>query len=232
MTVFLLFSRLLSAQEYDLIVLKDGNIIKANIIQVTPREIGYKYFDHPEESLNVIPKVDVLTIKYGNNRTEIISTAIVPAIDPERLYLGISINPTGFSPMFLNNPSISFDIIKGRFYSIINLSSTFGFFGNYYILGIMEYFGISPSFNYFHPSRIGGFYIGGMLEYSVGGAYSEFEETRTTHQFGLAINTGYKFVTQYGMYFRTGFAGGWSFANNWDVPIIIIDLSLGYSFLR
>ena len=172
-------------------------------------------------------------------------------MNPDKLNFGISLNPAGFIPTVGGGLSVSADFTKRRFNSLIDIRSGFGLaaYGG-------EYFGMSSSFNYFHPSRVGGFYIGGLLEYSASEGYKNVEKYDTTvyydqygrpsyyehtnyrteqeqvtvHSFGLALTIGYKFVTPSGMYFRTGAYLGYSFGQ-W-VPILRPDLTFGYNFAK
>jgi formylglycine-generating enzyme required for sulfatase activity len=224
-----------AAAAQDMIILRDGNVIEAKVTEISASEIKYKRFDHLDGPTIVVPAVNVLSIRYANGKVETFNAVSVPAVrpeipqavsprpyalDPNKLNFGLSLNPAGFIPYAGGGLSLSFDFNKGRFNSKIDIRSGLGlvFYGN-------DFFGISSSFNYFHPSRIGGFYIGGMIEYSVGGASSY----GTTHRFGLAGNLGYKFVTPSGVFFRIGFAGGYSFGK-YSALIIRPDLSIGYNF--
>jgi len=74
--VFFLFMGVaifVSAQ--DLIVLRDGNIIEARVLERTPSEIKYKRFDHLYGPTIVLPRNDVLSIRYENGRVEYFNTA-------------------------------------------------------------------------------------------------------------------------------------------------------------
>jgi len=181
------------------------------------------------------------------------------ALDPEKLNFGISLNPAGFIPFVGNGLSLSLDFTKGKFNSKIDIHSGFGVLWTQ-MFSYSEHFGISANFHYFHPSRIGGFYAGVMLEYSFGrydikhGLDYDFEEQGygdgyddegnyysgvkyvLRHQFGFAGSAGYKFVTTSGVYFRTGAAVGFSFPHDLtfrrrDIGLLVRpDLSVGYNF--
>jgi hypothetical protein len=63
----------------DLIILKDGNMIEAKIMEIHPGEIRYKRADNLNGPTIVIPKDKVLSIKYENGVQEIINAS--PATD-------------------------------------------------------------------------------------------------------------------------------------------------------
>ena len=170
------------------------------------------------------------------------------ALDPKKLNFGISLNLAGFIPWAGNGLSLSADFTKGRFNSIIDIHSGFGILRSMmYDWNGSHFFGVSSNFHYFHPGRIGGFYVGVMLEYSFGwceiydyeerghggyddeGNYYSGMKYDPSHRFGLAGSIGYKFVTSSGVYFRTGFTGGWSFGKGAGL-IARPDLSIGYNF--
>ena len=238
LALFLIIGGVISANAQDLIVLKDGNMIEAKVVEISPTEIKYKLFDHLDGPTIIIPIANVLSIRYENGRIQRFGEAIsstrqesvesqtaapnIYAMDPNKLNFGLSINAAGFIPNAGGGPSITFDFNKRKFNAIIEIRSGLGFIPSFYGY---ELFGISSVFNYFAASRIGGFYIGGMVKYSVGENLSD----EVIHRFGLAGNIGYKFVTRSGMYFRTGFKGGYSFGEG-NGLIVRPDLSFGYNF--
>lgn len=257
LTVLFLFAGgIFSAHAQDLIILRDGSVIESKVTEISSSEIRYKRYNNLDGPTIVIPVTNVLSIRYENGIVEhfgeVVSAAQsdIPktnALDPDKLYFGISLNPAGTIPVVGRGPSISAEFTKRRFNSLIDLRSGFGLpiYGS-------EYFGISASFNYFHPSRVGGFYIGGLLEYSAAdGGYEivekydtrydsygnphktnySFEENPVTvHDLGLALNIGYIFVTRIGMYFRTGACVGFNFGTG--TLLLKPDLTFGYNFSR
>jgi len=243
-----------SVNAQDLIILRDGSVIESKVTEISSSEIRYKRFDHLDGPTIIIPVSNVLSIRYENGTVEQFGNTIpvvqpvkpkTNAMDPDKLYFGISLNPAGTIPVVGRGPSISAEFTKRRFNSLIDIRSGFGLpiYGS-------EYIGIGASFNYFHPSSVGGFYIGGLLEYSaVDGGYEtieyydirydssgnphktnySFEEKPVTvHDFGLALNIGYIFVTRVGMYFRTGACVGFNFGTG--TIILKPDLTFGYNF--
>lgn len=65
---FFLFGTRLKAQ--DLIVKKDGSIIKATVTEVTETSIKYKKADHPDGPLYTVSKENVTSINYANGQLE------------------------------------------------------------------------------------------------------------------------------------------------------------------
>jgi len=72
-SVFLLFGGLFSAHAQDMIVLLNGNIIEAKVMEIHPSEIRYKRFDNLNGPVIIISKDSVLSIKYENGLLEIIN---------------------------------------------------------------------------------------------------------------------------------------------------------------
>jgi len=254
--LFLFAGGIFSANAQDLIILRDGNVIESKVTEISPSEIRYKRHNNLDGPTIVIPVTNVLSIRYENGTVEQFGEAVpitqpekpkTNVMDPDKLYFGISLNPAGTIPVVGRGPSISAEFSKRRFNSLIDIRSGFGLpiYGS-------EYFGFGASFNYFIPSRVGGFYIGGLLEYSAAdGGYEtvekydtrydsygnphkinySFEENPVTlHDFGLALSIGYKFVTGSGMYFRTGANVGFNFGTG--TLILKPDLTVGYLFTK
>ena len=243
--VFLFTGGVFSANAQDLIVMKDGNAIEAKVMEVSSTEIRYKRFDNLDGPVYVIPASDVLSIRYENGLLEIVNA--VPSagqestqaespsgtaypMNPDKLTFGLYADPSGF---LFSGPSISAELTKGRFNFQLNLMfPSVGMLSNY--SGV---FGIGVVFNYFLPSRLGGFYVGGMMGYSTGGEYQHWMEGNThsaydndgnliysykedsywksdiIQNFSLALSIGYKFILRSGLYFRTGGYLGYEFSN-------------------
>jgi len=286
MSAFLFMAGISSINAQDLIILIDGNVIEAKVTEISPSEIRYKRFDNLNGPTIVIPTANVLSIRYENGVVENYNTAFLPepapgpaplqaadipmdapspAMDPDKLYWGFYAEPSGFA---LYGPSISTEWTKGKFNTLLNFRIG--------VLGLLKDsdFGVGWVVNYFHPSRLGGFYVGGMLEYSTGkyeywkegyhverghyfyhqgswnypdGTYvppnpptwvddsydvpSGWKEARS-HNFGIALSMGYKFVLSSGIYFRTGGYVGYTFSNNKDGGGFLFrpELTFGYNF--
>jgi hypothetical protein len=73
--IFLFAGMSVAAQ--DLVILKDGNIIEAKVMEIAPSEIRYKRFNHLDGPTIIIQRESVLTIRYEKGNYEIIS-AITP----------------------------------------------------------------------------------------------------------------------------------------------------------
>jgi hypothetical protein len=262
---------LFSAYAQDFITFRDGNIIEAQVIEVSPVEIKYKNYDDLDGPTIVISASDVLSIRYENGTVQILGSLHTTgnkndqgsgsspyALDPNKLYYGISFNPAGLIPRTGGALSLSAEFTQGRFNCLIDIRSGFGVIPNF--ADVQESFGIGLNFNYFHPSRIGGFYVGGLYELSFGKkemevtkyAYRSYYgywiasynsvEKRTVMSNGFALNIGYKFITQSGMYFRTGANVGAVIVGALDIDvdreranvvrsmILRPDISIGYNF--
>ena len=62
---------------YDVILLKDGQEIKAQVTEITPSEIKYKAFDNLNGPTRTLAKRDVFLINYANGTREVITTAAI-----------------------------------------------------------------------------------------------------------------------------------------------------------
>jgi hypothetical protein len=228
--IFLLVCGAFYVSAQDMIVLKDGNMIEAKVVEISLTEIRYKRFEYLDGPTIVIPAINVLSIKYENGTYEIINAGAVPqqseqshntAADPNKFRFGINANAGGALGYIWGGASgfgINIELGKGKFNSEINLMFPTGGFGALF------------TFNGFWPSQIGGFYLGGGLGFSMyeaygvnplkphddtevssGGGYTppppppkEKEEYYTAFSIPAGLNIGYKFVTKSGLYFRTG----------------------------
>lgn len=56
----------------DLVILKNGDEVKAKVLEITPIEIKYKKCLSPDGPLYVVKKNDVFMIKYANGTKEVI----------------------------------------------------------------------------------------------------------------------------------------------------------------
>jgi len=70
---FLLGGYFFSANAQDLIILRDGNVIEAKVIEISQTEIRYLRFNHLDGPVIVISRGDVLSIRYENMTVEIIN---------------------------------------------------------------------------------------------------------------------------------------------------------------
>jgi len=239
--MFFLIGFSISAQE--LIVLRNGNMIEARVLEISPTEIRYKHFDHLDGPTIVILAADVLSIRYENGRIETINAisateqrntqTVNTAIDQDRFIFGINANAGGALNYVwggASGASVNIELGKGNFNSEINLMFPIGGFG------------FLATFNGFWHTNIGGFYLGGGIGYSFFDVvdplwpHERANRIRTIHSLPVGLNIGYKFVTSSGMYFRTGIFSGFDFGYIWTssrfnvLPAYIKpDLAIGWT---
>jgi hypothetical protein len=162
------------------------------------------------------------------------------AMDPDKFIFGINANAGGILGTLLgrygvfggSGAGINIELGKGRFNAEINLMLT------------SPGFGLLATFNYFWPSRIGGFYLGGgtgfsfyekrYRRYYYNSYYgnSSYTYYGTALSLPLGLNIGYKFVTRSGLYFRTGAFFGYDFLGLMydSIPIYLKpDLAIGWT---
>ena len=77
--LFLFAGGIFTANAMDLIILRDGTVIEAQVIEISPTEIRYRRFDHLDGPIIVIPAANVLSIRYASGRIEMITAAPAPA---------------------------------------------------------------------------------------------------------------------------------------------------------
>jgi len=235
--IFLLIGGAFYVNAQDLIILKDGNLIEAEIMEISPSEIRYKRFDHLDGPTIVIPSANVLSIRYKNGNYEIINAGAMPqqenteavAMSSNKFIFGINANAGGALGYIWGGPSgpgINIELGKGKFNSEINLMFPTGGFGALF------------TFNNFWPGQLGGFYLGGGIGFSMYEAYDYdyydyYDAYYTAISIPVGLNIGYKFVTKSGLYFRTGaFAGfdfGWMFFGGNNPVYFKPDLSIGWT---
>jgi len=71
--ILALFLTRVSASAQDVITLRNGEQIKANVLEISASEIRYKRFEHLEGPTIVIPRSDVFAINYENGTREVIN---------------------------------------------------------------------------------------------------------------------------------------------------------------
>jgi len=156
------------------------------------------------------PMPPPITIRQQRTRAE--RQNVDTAIDPDRFIFGINVNPaSALTPNRGGGPSLNIELGKSNFLSEVN-----------FIIPSHGGFGGLVKFNYFWHSRIGGAYLGGGL----GGINATCHVD--CNLFTLGINTGYKFVTRSGLYFRTGAFVGYNFLG-WFSAYFKPDLSIGWT---
>jgi len=206
----------------DIIVLKNGDEIKSKVLEINDKDIKYKKFDNLDGPTIATLKSDIFMIKYQNGTREVINTNTSAKsdeskkskkhVDSKPNRVGFYVNPLGFlefGPML--GPEITINsrlIIDGS----LRLFS----------LGALAYVteaddgapdkisgaGLGAGLKYFIPSRIGGFYVGGLFEYAwwtsyyASGKPTAWQKDKTTI---LAMATiGYKFRFKSGFFINTG----------------------------
>jgi len=255
--LFITFAVSVSAQ--DMIVLINGNIIEAKILEILPTEIRYKRFDNLNGPIHVILKREVYSIRYENGIVDVINSPAsvgnvkqkpdeqtMPAIDPDKLYFSLSFEPSGF---LMGGPSVTGEFLKGA-----NFSSLYMSFPSLAADSKAEpgsSFGLGGSLNHIWMNKkFSGFYLGGLFEwntYPYEGTFSNpygeydpisdsYKETKVNeeiqaHNFVIGLNTGYRFGTSSGVYFRTGVTLGMKLSNVMDTEFYFKpDVSTGYVF--
>ena len=77
-SVFLFITGIFSVNAQDIIIMRDGNIIEAKVMEIHSSEIRYKRINNPDGPMIVISKDGVLSIRYENGAVDIINTSPVP----------------------------------------------------------------------------------------------------------------------------------------------------------
>jgi hypothetical protein len=221
---FLFLGAAFPALAQDLIVLKDGNMIEAKVIEINPLDIRYKRFTNLEGPDIVIHAADVLSIRYENGTTDIINAASITGkkeesrafqMDPQTLYVGISADPSGF---LLYGPSLLTEFTKNHFNAV--------FFVSFPSLGMnvkADGFGLGfgVGVNYLWHLRYGAIYLGGLFDYSgykvflpglirmpdgtyTDGYYDYTSEKPWKGEYTFVFNAGYKYYTSSGVYYNIG----------------------------
>jgi hypothetical protein len=246
-----------AANAQDLIILRDGSTIEARVVEISPSEIRYKRFEHLDGPTIVLPAASVLSIRYENGTTELINAVTIagekpdkdrpPAMDPDRLYFSVSIDPSGF---LLYGPFVLTEFSKNHFNSQIYVS-----FPSIGLLVYADGFGIGAgaTFNYLWPNWLGAFYLGGLFEYSgyevsvpgliqmpngkyTDGKYDYSGEYGWQSSYTFGLNLGYKFILASGIYFTTGGSVGVKLCDDLRTSELAVDffarpnISMGYNF--
>jgi len=253
----LFFTLAVSVSAQDMIVLINGNVIEAKVEEISPTEIKYRHFDNLNGPLIIINKSDVYSIKYENGVVDVINSPVnvekikgalpkstTPLLDPKKLYFSLSFEPSGF---LIGGPSVTGEFTKGTLISSFHLSFptlTLGTIANGFG------FGVGGSVNHIWNSKTGGLYLGGLFEWNmfpylatISNPYGRYNpatdsysskdviEETTAHNFIIALNGGYRFVTKSGIYFRTGITAGVALSNYVPTGFYFKpDISTGYIF--
>jgi hypothetical protein len=260
----------------DVIVMKNGDEIKSKVLEINTYDIKYKKFDNLEGPIISISKSNVSIIKYQNGTQDVInapsnSTNTTSAANTESNKqkkhsdskpnrLGIYINPLGlvqFGPMAGLELTLASRLIIDAHARIAPL-------------GLLNYatnsddeegwpdqltgMAIGGGIKYLAPSRIGGFYIGILLEDGWQKQYYAKDETWTwvteSNYIVFAPNLGYKFRSHSGFFLNTGLIFGaavtgkdqWHYTKNYKSdhsihdngsqvhPFGMVELGIGVEF--
>jgi hypothetical protein len=220
--IFLLIGGVFYINALDLIILKDGNMIEAKIVEISPSEIRYKRINNLDGPTVIVPAVNVLSIRYENGTYEIINAGVTPQQEIKKFIFGINANAGGLIGNALGGgygAGINIELGKGKFNSEINLMFPTGGFG------------ALVTFNGYWPGQIGGFYLGGGIGYSFFDTFNRYNDIASSLPVGL--NIGYKFITKSGLYFRTGAFAGLDICGIWDEYVSPFyfkpDLAIGWT---
>ena len=238
----------------DLIILKNGNEIKAKVLEITRTEIKYKRYDNLNGPILTVSVDSVSAIKYENGTWEDIDARTKAAetqsyaMNPQKLIFGIYANPIGFLTL---GPMAGLELTYGYFSAELNVRfPTLGLLmpiihDSRYDNTITEGIGVGCGIKFFLPSSIGGFYIGGFAEF--GGYTASYDDNSGYDKVDtviVALNIGYKFVFKSGLYIRLGGYVGAAFSeDDWHSAYAysvtktknttagyLLDLALGFNF--
>ena len=164
----------------DMIILKDGNVIEAKVLEISPTEIRYKRFDHLEGPTIIIMAADVLSIRYENGRVEVINSSPRPATTtpgipniPAFPKAGGASEETKPNPRFNTiGAALGYQGVSAFGFTINGTVSpaNYTFFDFNLGLGFNSFaFNGRINFNAYVPFKIGGWYAGA----GIGGGYNE-----------------------------------------------------------
>ena len=203
----------------DVIMLKNGEEIKAKVEEISSTEVKYKRFDNLGGPTIVVEKEKVFAINYENGTREIINTITEKPKEQEtqlaldnkkeraKSNVGIFFNPGGF---LLFGPMVGAEFTAGLFDIEVHLIfPQAGFVANLLMSGGENHtaeggigFSIVPKF-YMNRTK-GGLYAGGFVGYWRIPKVVYYDNYDTPAGVMFGTNIGYKFVLPFGLYFRTG----------------------------
>jgi len=222
-TVFLLVvASVFPIYAQDLIILRDGNVIEARVIEISPTEIRYRRINHLDGPVIVILRTDVLSIRYENGMIEIINTVIEPTVTTPNILTIPTAVQIGNQPD--RNPrlntigaTLGYQGVSAFGITVIGTVSpaNYTFFDFSLGLGFNSFaFNGRINFNAFVPFSIGGWYAG----IGIGGGYNEL----FGGIFAGNITTGFIFFNWLNIAYSLQFGN----FNN----IVNHNVAVGYSF--
>jgi hypothetical protein len=225
--VFVIFTAVTTAFAQDIIVLKNGEEIKAKVVEITPTKIIYKKFNNLKGPTMVIVKSDVFMIKYANGTKDVITSSNSPAstqsenarsvnrVPANSGDTGLYIMPLGFlqfGPVlgaeYAVTPNLSVDA-HVRIGSLGLVMHALSSNDNGDLGDKLTEWGIGTIVKYYPWSVRNGFYFGGLAEYTwgtttyyQGSTYSEYINKESF--LAIAFNSGYKFDLSHSLYLCVG----------------------------
>jgi len=182
LVLFFIIGWAYSVNAQDLIILKNGNVIEAKVLEISPTEIRYKRIDHLDGPTIVIMAVDVLSIRYENGKIEVINAATQPSVPTPSIPNIPTVTTFPTSAQAENQPpnprlntigaTLGYQGVSAFGFSVIGTVSpaNYTFFDFNLGLGFNSFsFNGRVNFNAFVPFKIGGWYAGA----GIGGGYNE-----------------------------------------------------------
>jgi hypothetical protein len=110
----------------DVITTSDGAEIRAKVIEIDPDVVKYRKFDNPTGPVYVLPKSEIIRIKYENNEVEDFEPVVTPPA-PVRMPVTASSYPADWqSQMQVKAPDIYQRYRRGSRQSKVGLGLTIG----------------------------------------------------------------------------------------------------------
>lgn len=180
--IFFLVGGLFSVNAQDLIVLRDGNMIEAKVVEISSAEIRYRRFDHLDGPIIVISSANVLSIRYENGTSEIVNpTPVSPESNADR-------NPSKNQEYIELFPNRYFFLGGGISFQhrSINYYENNWYNDDYSLIA----FRLSPIFGFQYTKF--GFGFNPIFQYNV---YSDSSYSSSRSIFGIGIFAQYNFYT-------------------------------------
>ncbi len=85
LVLFTFFCMLMTANAQDLIIMKDGDVVKTKVMEITGSEVKYKKFSNLDGPLYTIEKPLILSIVYENGEKDVFGTTEHKALQTEQV---------------------------------------------------------------------------------------------------------------------------------------------------
>ena len=79
LSLIAIIASMILANAQDFVIMKNGDEIKAKVLEITMDEVKYRLYDEPDGVIYTVWKSDIIMIHYESGRSEVFSQKVMPS---------------------------------------------------------------------------------------------------------------------------------------------------------